>query len=97
MRWRPTFAMIVSCGLVACTQFPDLESAISPASERADYPDLLPIEQLNARVPEGRLAPETPQNIEARVAALRTRASRLRGTVIDNSTRARMIAGVEEI
>lgn len=97
MCWRPSFAIIVSCGLVACTQFPDLEDALSPASERAEYPDLLPIEELNTRVPEAQLTPEAMQSIEARVAALRARASRLRGTVIDSSTRARMTAGVEEI
>ncbi|WP_371227468.1 hypothetical protein [Roseovarius sp. 2305UL8-3] len=80
-----------------CTQFPDLDSAISPGAERAAYPKLVPAEQLQARVPVAQVDPESISSLEARVANLRSRAARLRGTVIDSSTRTRMTTGIPAI
>ena len=94
LRFAYPLCLMALC--TACAQFPELDSALTDGAETAPYPDLLPVEELNARVGEPRIAPETASGIEARVAALRARAARLHGTVIDSSTRARMTAGVAE-
>lgn len=85
-------------GLVAaCTQFPDLDGALSDTARDAPYPDLLPVEELNARITSPRITPETTAGITARVAALKARAANLRGSVIDSPTRERMSIGVADI
>lgn len=96
MPLRPAFTLCLLTAIGACAQFPDLDSALSDSAANAAYPDLMPVENLNARVDEPRIAPETATGIEARVASLRARATRLRGTVIDSPTRARMSTGVTE-
>jgi hypothetical protein len=76
--------------LSACTQFPDLDQATSDQTRRAPYPELLPVEDLRAQVAAPRVTDQTTQSLEARAAALRARAARLRGTVIDGTSRARL-------
>ncbi|QGY00401.1 hypothetical protein EI983_12540 [Roseovarius faecimaris] len=83
--------------LAACAEFPELDATLSDAARAAPYPQLLPVEELNARVGEPRIDAEAADGIEARVAALKARAARLRGTVLDSSTRARMQTGINEI
>lgn len=92
---RASMIMIVAV-LAGCTQFPDLDSAISPGAESADYPDLVPLETLQARTTEPTVTPSAISGIEARIANLRARAARLKGTIIDHPTRARLTAGVSE-
>lgn len=87
-------AVLFLATLAACTRFPDLDAAVTPGARTAGYPDLLPAEELRARVPEARLEEETPGSIEARIAGLRARAARLRGTVIDSESRSRMQSGI---
>lgn len=94
MPLRPALAAIIAACLAGCAQFPELDAAISPGAKNADYPDLVPIEQLKAQVPEVKTDSDTLDEIDARVESLRTRAQRLRGTVIDSPTRARMQTGV---
>ncbi len=94
MPLRPIPVLLCAALCAGCTQFPDLDSAISPDAERAGYPNLVPVEQLKARVPEAQVSPDVASGLEARVANLRARAGRLRGTVIDSSTRTRMTSGV---
>jgi hypothetical protein len=81
--------------LGACTQFPVLDDSVPDALARAEYPDLVPLDPLLAGLSD---APANNAQIEAnlqgRVAALRARAARLRGPIVDSATRARMRAGV---
>lgn len=90
------FALLISllAWASACAQIPDLDGALSDAARDAPYPDLLPVEELNARVSAPRITPETASGIEARVASLKARAAQLRGSVIDSPTRERMSIGV---
>jgi len=97
MPLHPIPVLLCAALSAGCTQFPDLDSAISPGAERAAYPDLVPVEQLRAQIPLAQVDPDTASNLEARVANLRARARRLRGTVIDSPTRARMTTGVSAI
>lgn len=94
MRLRLIFLSCLLCFGVGCTEFPDLDGAVSEAARDAPYPDLLPVEELNARISDPRITPETVSGLAARVAALKARAARLRGSVIDSPTRERMSIGV---
>ena len=92
--WR---AGILALALAACTQFPELDRTIGPEAEAADYPALIPLEPVLARV-EG--APErnaeTEAEVQARAEALRARAEALRGGVVDSETQERMRQGVPQ-
>ncbi|MGK7752022.1 MULTISPECIES: hypothetical protein [unclassified Roseovarius] len=83
-------ALALAFALSACTQFPELDGATSRETRNAPYPALLPVEDLRARVAEPRVTDRTAPSLEARVAALRARAARLRGSVIDGASRARL-------
>ncbi|QBF31201.1 hypothetical protein [Thalassococcus sp. S3] len=92
--------MLLLCTTVAalcgCTQFPDLDDAVPPASEVADYPDLVPIDTLLAgNDPDPTTGQQEADALEARAAQLRARAARLQGGVVDPGTRARMQDGVQ--
>ena len=94
MRLCPLFAMLALSVAAGCTQFPDLDDALSPGARDASYPDLVPVERIRGQVPQGRLTPEAGDTMTDRVSALRLRADRLRGTVLDTPERARLQAGV---
>ena len=76
--------------LAACTQFPELDENLSPQARAAPFPELVPVEDLRAELTEARITNETTTSLEARVASLRARAARLRGTVIDRTSRNRL-------
>lgn len=91
-RFYPNLVMIFT--LTACSHFPELDGTVDSAARDAAYPDLIPVEQIYARMPDARIEPDTSLEVEARVDRLRSRAARLRGTVIDSATRHRMKVGV---
>jgi len=84
------FALLLTLCLSACSQFPALDENTTAQTRRAPYPDLVPAEDLHAQVAEARVTDQTTLSLEARVAALRARAVRLRGTVIDGTSRRRL-------
>ncbi len=81
-------------GLAACTQFPELDDRVGPLDPRAPFPALVPVEPLVAQAQEVRVEETEQAALQARVAALNARADRLRRTVVDRDTRARMSRGV---
>ena len=95
---RP-LALCLCLGLPAlvagCAEFPQLDGRVAPEDRDAAYPRLVPLGPIVARAGEVTISETTEQGIAARVAALRARAARLRGTVIDGGTRARMRQGVD--
>ncbi len=99
MRRTLALAMIAALGAgslpAGCTRFPDLDATLSDAARAAPYPDLVPLSGLQARIADTNTDPGTLPTIEARIAGLKSRAARLRGTVIDSAARARMQAGVQ--
>jgi hypothetical protein len=101
-RMRRTLALAVIAALgagslpAACTRFPDLDATLSDAARASPYPDLVPLSSLQARIGGTNTDPGTLPAIEARIAGLKSRAARLRGTVIDGATRARMQAGIRQ-
>lgn len=94
MPLRPAILIAILSLGAGCTQFPDLDSAVTDTARDAPYPDLLPVEELNARIAEPKITPDTVSGLAGRVAALKARAAWLRGSVIDSPTRARMSIGV---
>tara|TARA_R110002049_G_scaffold23781_7_gene84834 strand:- start:50836 stop:51141 length:306 start_codon:yes stop_codon:yes gene_type:complete len=89
-------ALLLTLGsLTACTQFPALDATITPELEAADYPALVPLDPLLAQAEAGRIDPvQTEAALSARVARLRARAARLRGSVITGAERVRLTEGL---
>ncbi len=97
MRLAPVtlpLALILVAALPACSQFPALDATVSEDIRNASYPDLVPLDTLDIRTAPGRITPGTVKTMEARVARLKARAARLRGTVIDRDTHTRMQDGI---
>lgn len=63
--------------LSACAEFPEVDAAFSDSAVSADYPTLVPFEQLSAADPP-RLSETDDDVLRARAAALRGRADALR-------------------
>lgn len=80
---------------VGCSRFPELEDRFDQQARGAAYPDLVPAEALRADLPEMQVAPDARARLDARIAGLRGRAERLRGSVIDSAARARLSQPVE--
>ncbi len=81
--------------LAGCADIPDLDDNLTPAARSAPYPALVPIAPLLAGTEQAQQIKEgTAPALQGRVAALRARAARLRGGVVDGGTRRRMDSGV---
>ncbi|MEO9819956.1 MAG: hypothetical protein ABJ370_13930 [Paracoccaceae bacterium] len=64
---------------------------MSPAARDADFPALVPLDPLLASIGSSGVDPqETVKTLEGRLALLRARAARLRGPVLDRSSRERL-------
>lgn len=90
-------ALFLTClALAACDQAPDLGIDVSPALAGADYPALVPLDPLLAtRTPVNDTTDATTRSLQARVAALQSRARTLRArSVVDPATRARLRNGL---
>lgn len=71
----------LACALpiAACTQIPELDASVPPEAERADYPELVPVERLlgvDAFDPASNEA--TADQLDSRTRNLQARAQRLR-------------------
>lgn len=88
--------LIAIAGLGACADFPEIDGTIDAAARNADFPTLQPLAPLlvAANQTGTQINPASVVNFDTRIAALRTRAARLRGPVVDAATRARMQRGV---
>lgn len=82
--------------LGACAQFPALDRTVTPQLEAAAYPDLVPLAPVLAAAEAGGVEPEqATANIDRRVAALKSRAARLRGSILSGPERQRLAKGLE--
>lgn len=94
---RPFILLILLAG---CSDFPDFGGAASPAAMAAPPPRIIPIDGLilAAIGPSRAGLPQSPEEalaatlepLDARIAALRARASILRDAPVDASTRAKL-------
>lgn len=96
MRYLAVSCLVAATALAACSQFPALEKDAALGAGDAPYPDLVPAETLRAQVGDAKITPESRSALEARIDRLRSRAARLKGTVVDGGTRARMSQGVRQ-
>lgn len=81
--------------LAACTQFPELEGTVAPELEKAAYPDLLPLEPILAQAVKSGVDPvQAEAGLEGRLAGLRARADRLRGSVLSGPEKQRLERGL---
>ena len=82
--------------LTACTSLPDLDSDIPQSVLDGDFPALVPLTSLDlAPGLDADTRTELTEGLQGRVAALKARAARLRGPVIDRPTLQRMDRGVK--
>ena len=79
--------------LAGCSDPYPLSADLAASGAAAPYPALVPVERIAAQVPPP--AADTAPAIDSRAAALRARAARLRGPVIDAATDDRMRRGVD--
>jgi|TARA_B110000908_G_scaffold150095_1_gene183857 hypothetical protein len=87
--------LILPLALLGCTQFPELDNAVSASGHNAEYPTLVPVQSLFVQSrTTGPTAEQTVAGLNARVLALQNRAARLRGSVVDANTRNRIRNGV---
>ncbi|WP_300517750.1 hypothetical protein [Aliiroseovarius sp.] len=80
-----------------CSNAPRLDTGMSARARAAAYPALVPLGPLLAGISQepGSYSPTLlTGNLPARAAALRARAARLRGTVVDTAARDRMRAAI---
>jgi len=90
--------MTLALSLLAagCTQFPQLDQTITPQMEAAPFPKLVPVDPLLANIRTSGVDPVQTQNaLQARVARLRARAARLRGSVLTGPERQRLARGLQ--
>ncbi|WP_227267787.1 hypothetical protein [Roseobacter weihaiensis] len=76
---RVFFILSVATCLSACVPLPDVPAPTPRIDNTAGYPDFVPLDQIAAPTADAqRASSETEEAVEARVAALRSRAARLR-------------------
>ena len=97
-RLRIVHAIVASlglCALAGCSDFPQLDSAITAEGRAAAYPRIAPGDDVLAGVPEGEITDETTAALSARAAALRARAALIRRTtVVDADEQRRLDAAL---
>ena len=80
----------------ACTQFPALDRTLTPELEAAEYPALVPLGPVLAASQTPGVQPDLASaQLDARVAALKSRAARLRGSVLSGRARQRLENGLQ--
>ncbi|QYX58143.1 hypothetical protein K1T73_07205 [Roseovarius sp. SCSIO 43702] len=96
MRLSRPLLPALALSLAACTQFPEVDASISDTARAADYPALVPLDTLKARMDAPSLDPASARDLDTRAARLKARAAALqRRSVIDPATRERMRRGVQ--
>ena len=68
-------ALLIAAG---CAQVPELDDHVTPAAKAAPYPALVPLDPLLNSTAETRITDQTDPELQARAAALRARAQRMR-------------------
>jgi hypothetical protein len=78
-----------------CSSFPQLDGAISPATQNAAYPTLIPIGQIITGAKNPQIHDQSVAALTSRVTNLNARANRLRAPVLDATTRGRLRAAIK--
>ena len=79
-----------------CTPFPQLDDSIRPEVRNADYATLVPLSTLQTSTDPIRVDPvQTQAQLNGRLAGLRARAERLRGSVLTGREKQRLQEGLQ--
>ena len=91
---RSLFTIILVLAATGCTQFPELDRAVSARARAAAYPQILPMDGLERDV-QATGSGSGLGNLPGRLARLQSRARSMRARpVVDSATRARMMAAL---
>ena len=83
-------------GLTACVDAPALRDTVEPEVANANYPTLVPVEQiLGTNRPDPEADQRVVDTLTGRVAGLQARAKRLKASGIDDATRKRLDEGTQ--
>ena len=93
LRILPLFALTATL-MAACSDFPQLDESVTPTARNAEYPRLMPIDQIISGAKDVQITEATISTLNGHIARLRGRASRLSRPVIDAGTRARLQAAI---
>lgn len=93
LRFTALFTLTATL-LVGCSDFPELDAAISPTARQAGYPSLVPMGQIITGAQEVQITPQSVASLQGRVGGLQARAANLRRPVIDSASRARLRAAI---
>lgn len=86
---------LITATAAGCTQFPQLDHTQSDTLRGADYPALVPIEPILAGVETPTTDAATEEAaLTSRLAGLRARANRIRGSVITEAEKKRLKDGL---
>ncbi len=88
LRLSLAFTFVALLG--ACSDFPQLDDAVSPAAKNAPYPSLVPIDQALTNAQDVQITADSVSTLQARLNGLKTRATRAKRPVIDTETRKRL-------
>ena len=78
-----TLLLMTCCAVLAsCAQFPEVDELTSDDVGGAEYPDLIPIQEI-ADPGEGYLDQDSGKNLEGRISGLNRRADELRKKTIE--------------
>lgn len=91
---RAPLAFVVVLALPACADFPALDATVSSEMKAAAYPSLAPTSALAAQQATPQATSTTAAALTGRAAALRARATRLSGSVVSSTDKARLQTGV---
>jgi len=87
---RFSLALTLAALLGACSDFPQLDDAVSPAAKNAAYPSLVPMDQVLVDTQDVQITDETVTTLSGRMNGLKGRATRAKRPVIDDETRNRL-------
>ncbi len=87
---RLSLAFTFAALLGACSDFPQLDDAVSSAAKNAPYPSLIPMDQALANAQDVQITDQTISTLNGRVNGLKRRATRVSRPVIDTETRNRL-------
>jgi hypothetical protein len=92
---RTLTSLAIGASLTACTTFPALDHTVTAEMEAAEFPTLVPMAPLLAAAQTSGTDPQQATTaIDARIAALKSRAARLRGSVLTGREKQRLAQGL---
>lgn len=95
MRLSTAIGIVTVMLTAACSDFPELDGAISNSARNGPWPTLLPMGQILAQTTNAPIGEQAARTLQSRVGGLHARAAHLRNRqIIEPDIRARMAAAL---